>query len=119
MADRATPSDQYQVTIVKYGHRSTTRSDVYLNYAVYGEPDEPIDMDYFFWVIRNSERTVLVDTGFSRAGGKARRADVSARPRGRIRPSRDRHRPTAHRYCSPTAITTTSGMCHCFRHPAL
>ena len=72
MADRATPSDQYQVSIVKYGHRSTTRSDVYLNYAVYGESDEPIDMDYFFWVIRNSERTVLVDTGFSRAGGKAR-----------------------------------------------
>ncbi|GAA2643683.1 N-acyl homoserine lactonase family protein [Paractinoplanes durhamensis] len=65
------PAD-YQVTIVKYGTRQTVRSDVYLNYHLYGEPDAPIGMDYFFWVVRNADRTIVVDTGFSAAGGARR-----------------------------------------------
>lgn len=62
----------YQVLLVRYGTRTATRSDVYLNYHLYGEPDGPIGMDYFFWIARNAERTVLVDTGFSKAGGARR-----------------------------------------------
>jgi glyoxylase-like metal-dependent hydrolase (beta-lactamase superfamily II) len=62
----------YQVVIVRYGTRATKRSDVYLNYQLYGEPDEPIQMDYFFWVLRNAERTIVVDTGFSADGGARR-----------------------------------------------
>ncbi|NKX54420.1 N-acyl homoserine lactonase family protein [Arthrobacter mobilis] len=65
-------SDKYQVSIVKFGTRSTTKSDVYLNYHIYDYPDDPVDMDYFFWVIRNPERTVVVDTGFSQQGGQVR-----------------------------------------------
>ncbi len=65
-------SDQYEVVIVKYGTRHGHRSEVYLNYPIYGQPDGPIDMDYFFWIIRNDERTILVDTGFSPAGGANR-----------------------------------------------
>jgi len=64
--------ENYQVTIVKYGERSTRRSDVYLNHHIYGCSDGPIDMDYFFWVVRNGNRTVVVDTGFSRHGGQVR-----------------------------------------------
>ena len=64
--------DRYQVTIVKYGTRQTVRSDVYLNYHLYDEPDGPIGMDYFFWLIRNPDRTIVVDTGFSAAGGGRR-----------------------------------------------
>lgn len=73
-AEQARPAatDQYQVTIVKYGTRQTVRSDVYLNYHLYGEPDGPIGMDYFFWLIRNTSRTIVVDTGFSAAGGGRR-----------------------------------------------
>ena len=56
-------SDQYQVTIVKYGTRQTVRSDVYLNYHLYGEPDGPIGMDCFFWVVRNAHRTIVVTPG--------------------------------------------------------
>jgi glyoxylase-like metal-dependent hydrolase (beta-lactamase superfamily II) len=63
---------EYEVAIVKYGNRSTTRSDVYLNYPIYHTPDSPIEMDYFFWVVRNADRTVLVDTGFSEQGGHNR-----------------------------------------------
>jgi glyoxylase-like metal-dependent hydrolase (beta-lactamase superfamily II) len=66
------PDDQYEVTIVKYGTRSTTRADVFLNFPLYHESNAPLDMDYFFWIIRNNHRTVVVDTGFSPEGGKAR-----------------------------------------------
>jgi glyoxylase-like metal-dependent hydrolase (beta-lactamase superfamily II) len=62
----------YQVTILRYGSRSTVKSDVYLNHPVYGEADAPIDMDYFVWIVRDADRTILVDTGFSRHGGEAR-----------------------------------------------
>lgn len=65
-------SDSYEVVIVKYGTRETRKSDVFLNYAIYGEPDEPIRMDYFFWVVRNERCTILVDTGFSKIGGAVR-----------------------------------------------
>lgn len=62
----------YEVVIVKYGTRQTVRSEVYLNYGLYHEGDGPIGMDYFVWVIRNATRTILVDTGYSVAGGANR-----------------------------------------------
>jgi len=68
----ATRDDEYEVVIVQYGTRHGHRAEVYLNYAIYGEDDAPIDMDYFVWVIRNANRTILVDTGFSPAGGANR-----------------------------------------------
>ncbi|MGD0809958.1 MAG: N-acyl homoserine lactonase family protein [Acidimicrobiales bacterium] len=64
--------DHYEVTIVKYGTRSTTRSEVYLNFHLYHESDGPLEMDYFFWIVRNRQRTVVVDTGFSPEGGRVR-----------------------------------------------
>jgi glyoxylase-like metal-dependent hydrolase (beta-lactamase superfamily II) len=71
---------EYEVAIVKYGDRTTTRSDVYLNYQVYHAPDGPIGMDYFFWVVRNADRTVLVDTGFSARGGRKRQRTMLIDP---------------------------------------
>jgi glyoxylase-like metal-dependent hydrolase (beta-lactamase superfamily II) len=71
---------EYEVAIVKYGSRTTTRSDVYLNYQVYHAPDGPIGMDYFFWVVRNADRTVLVDTGFSDLGGRRRQRTMLIDP---------------------------------------
>jgi glyoxylase-like metal-dependent hydrolase (beta-lactamase superfamily II) len=73
-------ADEYQVTIVKYGTRQTVRSDVFLNYHLYGEPDGPIGMDYFFWVVRNASRTVVVDTGFSALGGARRERTTLIEP---------------------------------------
>jgi len=66
-------ADTYRVTIVKYGERFTHKSDVYLNHHIYGQDDDPIGMDYFIWVIQNSERTIIVDTGFSKHGGEVRK----------------------------------------------
>jgi glyoxylase-like metal-dependent hydrolase (beta-lactamase superfamily II) len=48
------------------------KSDVFLHFGVYGEADEPTQMDYFFWVARSTERTILIDCGFNDASGSRR-----------------------------------------------
>jgi glyoxylase-like metal-dependent hydrolase (beta-lactamase superfamily II) len=65
-------SEQYEVLAVRYGTRQASDAEVFLNYHAYREPDRPLGMDYFFWIARNPARTIIVDTGFSRAGGAAR-----------------------------------------------
>jgi glyoxylase-like metal-dependent hydrolase (beta-lactamase superfamily II) len=70
----------YEVLIVRYGTRQAARSDVFLNYSLYGQPDGPIGMDYFFWLIRNDTRTIVVDTGFSRTGGANRNRTTLIEP---------------------------------------
>ena len=64
--------EQYEVLAVRYGTRQASAAEVFLNYHAYREPDRPLGMDYFFWVARNPARTVVIDTGFSPAGGAAR-----------------------------------------------
>jgi glyoxylase-like metal-dependent hydrolase (beta-lactamase superfamily II) len=73
-------TETYEVVIARYGARTTVRSEVYLNYALYHEDDGPIGLDYFVWVIRNAERTILVDTGFSTAGGERRKRTMLRHP---------------------------------------
>ena len=62
-----------EVLAVKFGHRVTTRAESYLNYHLYGEPDADLDIDYFFWVIRDGTGVFLVDTGFAPEVGDRRR----------------------------------------------
>jgi glyoxylase-like metal-dependent hydrolase (beta-lactamase superfamily II) len=62
----------YEVLAVRYGTRTTTKAESYLNYQVYGEPDAPMEMDYFFWVVRGGRRTVVVDCGFGAEAGARR-----------------------------------------------
>lgn len=68
-----------EVLAVRYGHRVTTRVQSYLNFHHYGEPDEDLDIDYYFWVVREPDGTViLVDTGFSpEAGARRNRASFT------------------------------------------
>jgi glyoxylase-like metal-dependent hydrolase (beta-lactamase superfamily II) len=72
---------QHEVLIVRYGARTTARRDVFLNYHVYDEPDGPIEMDFFFWVIQGDAGPVVVDTGFSRAAARARGRSMHVDPR--------------------------------------
>ncbi|MFC5502454.1 N-acyl homoserine lactonase family protein [Lysinimonas soli] len=65
-------ADRYEIIVVKYGTRRTMRSEVFLNHFIYGEPDAPIEMDYYFWVVRNDHRSILIDTGFSQVGAQRR-----------------------------------------------
>ena len=65
MADEA-----YEVYAIKYATRNAQRSDHFIG----GDPhDAPMPMDYFVWLIRNAARTVVVDTGFTREVGEARK----------------------------------------------
>ncbi|HEU0256478.1 MAG TPA: N-acyl homoserine lactonase family protein [Microbacteriaceae bacterium] len=68
--------DDYLVTIARHGTRVTARSDVFLNYPIYRQPDAPLGMDYFVWVLESAERTIVVDTGYSRHGAQVRKRDV-------------------------------------------
>lgn len=63
----------YEVLAVRYGTRTTRRSETFLNHHVYGEPDAELPMDYFFWVVRDGERTIVVDCGFGAGPGARRR----------------------------------------------
>src|SRR5690606_6322920 len=69
-----------RVSIVRYGTRQGRKSEVYLNWNIYGRPDDPIDMDYFVWLIETGEQTIVVDTGFSREGGANRNRTFLVHP---------------------------------------
>jgi hypothetical protein len=64
----ATPNDlTYDVHALRYATRSSTKSQDFFRYELYGQPDESLTMDYFFFLVRNAQRTLLVDCGFDRA----------------------------------------------------
>jgi glyoxylase-like metal-dependent hydrolase (beta-lactamase superfamily II) len=69
-----------EVLAVRYGYRVTSRAESYLNFHLYGEPDSPLDIDYFFWVIRDGTDVVLVDTGFAPEAGDRRRREHFTTP---------------------------------------
>ena len=55
-------AQQYEVYAVKYGRHERRASENFLG----GDPhDGPMPLDYFVWLVRNTERAVVVDTGFS------------------------------------------------------
>jgi glyoxylase-like metal-dependent hydrolase (beta-lactamase superfamily II) len=62
----------YEVIAVRYATRLTSRRECFLNYHVYNEPDAALVMDYYLWVVRNGDRTIVVDTGFSEEVGLRR-----------------------------------------------
>jgi glyoxylase-like metal-dependent hydrolase (beta-lactamase superfamily II) len=81
---RSTPSDRsetYTITAVRYGGLETHRSDVFLNHGDYPDADGPATMDYYFWIVRNSARTVVLDTGFDPAVGARRGRTALIDPR--------------------------------------
>ena len=60
---------EYEIFAIKYAERVGTRGKIF----VHGDPhDAPLAMDYFVWVIRNNERTVIVDVGYGQAEGERR-----------------------------------------------
>ena len=65
-------TDRWDVTAVRYATRDTSKADCYLGYEMYGEADEPLAMDYYFYVLSNGSRNLLVDTGFALEAGTRR-----------------------------------------------
>ena len=69
-----------EVLAVKYGHRVTSRAESYYNFHFYREPDADLDIDYYFWVIRDAGGVYLVDTGFAPGAGERRRRALYTTP---------------------------------------
>jgi glyoxylase-like metal-dependent hydrolase (beta-lactamase superfamily II) len=70
----------WEALAIRYGTREATRSEVFHRWESYGEPDGPLRMDYFFWLLRDADRVVVVDTGFEPAAAERRGRTCTARP---------------------------------------
>lgn len=74
-------TEHYEVFAVRYGSHSAgrTRRD---NFLLAGDDHAtPAPIDYFVWIARNAQRTVLIDTGFDAAEAKVRGRKIDALPR--------------------------------------
>ncbi len=73
-------SETYEILALKYGGvTKRTRADNFMHPL----PDDhasPMPIDYFVFVIRNANRTILVDTGFDRREAKARGREITLEP---------------------------------------
>lgn len=72
--------DTWEILIIKHGTRATMRSDVFMNYGFYDEPDNDFRLDYYLWVLRNGEQIIHVDTGYSATGAAKRNRTVLIDP---------------------------------------
>ncbi|QKV19101.1 N-acyl homoserine lactonase family protein [Oricola thermophila] len=71
-------SDTYEVYALKYAERNgRTRADSFLFDDDHASPHA---MDYFVWVIRNDDRTIVVDTGYDEAEAARRGRPVLRAP---------------------------------------
>jgi glyoxylase-like metal-dependent hydrolase (beta-lactamase superfamily II) len=62
----------YEVFAIRYATRAARRHEHFIS----GDPhDGPMPMDYFIWVIRNSERVIVVDTGFTAEVARKRKRE--------------------------------------------
>ncbi len=74
MSDNST----YEVYAIKYAETGVrTRGD---SFIFDDQHDVPHEMDYSIWVIRNDQRTILVDTGFNSSEGARRDRPIIIEP---------------------------------------
>jgi glyoxylase-like metal-dependent hydrolase (beta-lactamase superfamily II) len=64
--------DTYEVHALRYFSRPASKAHEFFRYELYGGADEQIGMDYSFWLVRNNQRTILVDCGFDRQRAEAK-----------------------------------------------
>jgi glyoxylase-like metal-dependent hydrolase (beta-lactamase superfamily II) len=72
-------SEAYEVFAVRYATKQDRRRSE--NFILADPHDGIMPIDYFLWVIRNSSRTIVVDTGFDREEGQKRARQVLRLPR--------------------------------------
>lgn len=72
------PTPAYEVFAIRYARRDARRVDHFIG----GDPhDAPMPMDYFVWLVRNEERALVVDTGFTAAMAAKRKRQYLRTPR--------------------------------------
>lgn len=68
----------YDVFAIRYARRDARRHEHFVG----GDPhDAPMPMDYFVWLIRNADRTIVVDTGFSSEVAAKRKREYLRTPK--------------------------------------
>lgn len=68
----------YEAYAIRYAERDNWRRNAFQG----GDPhDGPMGMDYFVWVIRNPERTIVVDMGMTEAMAARRKRNFLRAPR--------------------------------------
>ena len=73
-------NDTYSVYAVKYATRNAKRIEHFLDKASVVNPDAPMPMDYYVWLVRNDTHSFVVDTGFSEPVGTRRGRTYLRRP---------------------------------------
>ena len=63
--EKSSNKDSYRILAFRYGTVRIKKSAAFLHYEIYAEPDSSVVMDYYFWLVTNSQRVILIDTGFS------------------------------------------------------
>lgn len=73
-----TDTETYEILALKYGSMTArTRKD---NFQFPDDHDAPMPIDYFVWVIRNDNRTIVVDTGFDHKEATRRGRKIDHEP---------------------------------------
>lgn len=64
-----------------YALRYATRGALRSNHFIGGDPhDGPMPMDYFVWLVRSGQRTIVIDTGFTQEIAAQRKRDYLISP---------------------------------------
>ena len=71
-------SETYEILALKYAE--FTQRKRYESFIAADDHDTPHPIDYFVWVIRNPQRTIVVDTGFDAMEGAKRGRKVDRAP---------------------------------------
>jgi glyoxylase-like metal-dependent hydrolase (beta-lactamase superfamily II) len=71
-------SETYEVLALKYAE--FTQRKRYESFISADDHDAPHPIDYYVWVIRNAQRTIVVDTGFDAVEGAKRGRKVARAP---------------------------------------
>lgn len=74
----STTPETYEVYAIRYATRGARRRDNFIG----GDPhDADMPLDYYVWLLRNSQRTVVVDMGFTAEIAARRKRDYLRTPR--------------------------------------
>lgn len=72
-------TETYEILVLKYAEMTERyRRD---NFLMADDHAAPMPIDFFVWVVRNANRTIVVDTGFDHGEAKSRGRSITALPR--------------------------------------
>jgi glyoxylase-like metal-dependent hydrolase (beta-lactamase superfamily II) len=75
-------TETYEIVAIKYGeYAARRRSD---SFIMADDHDAPHPIDYFVWLVRNANRTIMVDCGFEETEAAKRGRRIARTPAGSL-----------------------------------